>query len=105
MKLGEPHPEQGVRLSCPLICDKLPPVTRLITLVMPLVEVVKLADSPGLMVKVWKLWNRLLPESLPIDCGMVMLPESVLGRMTKTGIRGDPGVGAIGKTCNQHGYN
>jgi len=67
-KLGVPL--TGVSLSCPLIWDRLPPVTRLMTLAMPAVSVVKFADCPVRMLNDPKLWNRLLPESLPSVCGI-----------------------------------
>ncbi len=51
--------------TSPLICDAVPPVTRLTTLARPGVVVVNVADWEAPTLNTWKLWNRLLPDSLP----------------------------------------
>ena len=61
--------------SVPAIVEKVPPVTRLITLVTPVGFVaVQVAVSPWARLKVVKLWNRLPPAWVPPEM-VVTVPD------------------------------
>ena len=71
------------RLDFRPVMSLVPPVTREITLRMPLGPL-NTALSPVSTLKTLKLWNRLVPRTVPRDGSTAMLPESAAPGVVNT---------------------